>query len=168
MLQALCLILMVLTLPCAAQLNYQERAIYLGEGDNVCKYGSNSDMINLVVNLDDAEIVKDAVWGLTICYEWVLPYSSAISPADVYHYDEPYKDHEIEFQDETRYVQLYGVIIKIIQKTTINSAKFYGKDYDCTIRGDGTVQHFGIKFKDFEPATFYIKCTSKSLSGEAE
>ena len=84
---------MVLTLPCVAQLNYQERAIYLGEGDNVCIYGSASDMINLVINLDDAEIVKDIACGLTGCYEWVLPFSSAIVPADVYHYVEPYKYH---------------------------------------------------------------------------
>ena len=33
MLQALCLTLLVLVLPCAGQLNYQERALYLGEGD---------------------------------------------------------------------------------------------------------------------------------------
>ena len=51
MLQAF-LILMVLTLPCAAQLNYQERALYLGEGDNVCYYGENSDRINLEIDID--------------------------------------------------------------------------------------------------------------------
>ena len=73
-----------------------------------------------------------------------MPYAWAIRPNDIYHYVDPYKGHEIEFHDETRYVLFYGSLLKIIQKTTINYAKFYGKDYDCTIRGDGTVQHFGI------------------------
>ena len=52
MLQALCLTLLILVLPCAAQLNYQERALYLGEGDNVCYYGEKSHRINLVIDID--------------------------------------------------------------------------------------------------------------------
>ena len=68
MLQKLCLILFILALPCACQLNYQERAIYIGEGDNVCRYGSASDMIDLLINLDDVEIMKDTADGFTTCY----------------------------------------------------------------------------------------------------
>ena len=52
MLQAPYLTLILLVLPCAAQLNYQERALYLGEADNVCYYGEKSDVINLVINID--------------------------------------------------------------------------------------------------------------------
>ena len=52
MIQKLCLILIVLVLPCAAQLNYQERALYLGEADNVCRYGEDSDRINLEIDID--------------------------------------------------------------------------------------------------------------------
>ena len=50
--QALCLTLILLVLPCAAQLNYQERALFLGEADNVCYYGENSDVIRLVIDID--------------------------------------------------------------------------------------------------------------------
>ena len=53
-----CLILIALTVPCSCQLNYQKRAIYYSEKDNVCKYGDQNDLINLVINLDDAEVLK--------------------------------------------------------------------------------------------------------------
>ena len=73
MIQKLCLILIVLVLPCAAQLNYQERALYLGEADNVCRYGEDSDRINLEIDIDGSEEVKASIPGATMCYEWVLP-----------------------------------------------------------------------------------------------
>ena len=168
MLQKLCLILFILALPCACQLNYQERAIYIGESDNVCRYGDQCDRINLVISLDDSEVLNLNTGGHTMCYSWVLPLSSAIHPATIYGYIEPNEKHEIEFHEDTSIEEHYGTIFRIVQKTTINYATLYGKDYDCTIRGDGTVQHFGTQFKDHDPATFRIKCVSKGLTIEAE
>ena len=69
MLSNICLAL-ILVLPCAAQLNYQERSLYLEETDNVCRFGDQCDRINLEINLDDAEILKTSVGGHTFCYEW--------------------------------------------------------------------------------------------------
>jgi len=137
---------MLVALPCAAQLNYQERAIYLGEDDNLCRCGDQYDRINLAINLDDSEVLNINAGGHTFCDPSTLPYSAAIMPAKIYHYVDPYKQHKIEFNEETRYVYLYGFVIKIIQKTVINSATFYGKNYDCTIRGDGKVQHYGVDY----------------------
>ena len=52
MLPAVFLTLMLLAVSCAAQLNYQERALFLGEADNVCYYGEKSDVIRLVIDID--------------------------------------------------------------------------------------------------------------------
>ena len=81
-----------------------------------------------------------------MCYEWVLPFAASLAPIPYFAYSDLEDHHKIQFNGEARYVRFYGVIVKVIQKATITSAKLYGKDYDCTIRGDGTVQHFGIQF----------------------
>jgi len=36
-----------------SQFNYQERIIYLGQNDNVCLNGEKSDMMNLIVIVND-------------------------------------------------------------------------------------------------------------------
>lgn len=158
--QALFLILMLLALPCAAQPNYQERSLYLGEEDNVCIVGDQYDLINLVINVDDSEILKLTANGYTLCFDWVMPYYRALSPSDGFIYVDD--SHRIIFKEETTYLDHRGVIYNIVQKTTVTSAVLYGKNYDCTIRGDGKVQHFGIKFDEFDPATFQIMCVPGS------
>ena len=34
----------------------------------------------------------------------------------------------------------------------------------CTILGDGTIQHFGITFDEYKPATFNLRCTTTEPS----
>jgi hypothetical protein len=42
-----------------------------------------------------------------------------------------------------------------------NPATINGKSYNCTIFGDGTVQHFGTDFST-DPAEIYLRCLSIS------
>ena len=41
--------------------------------------------------------------------------------------------------------------------------KVYGRtDYNCVIVGDGTSHHWGVDFREFDPATIKISCTEPS------
>ena len=80
---------------------------------------------------------------------------------------------KITFHQETRHVPKVGSIYEIIQKVTVkNPASIRGFESNCIIFGDGKVQHFGVGFEDFAPATIYLKCDSleqkegKSLKAE--
>ena len=128
-------------------------------------YGDQSDRFNLLINLDESEIIKTIARAGTLCYTWYIPNLIAIEPAQNYHYVDGYKGHLIEFQEESDYIP-YPFLVRIVQKTTVKSAKLYGKDCDCVIWGDGKIQHFGIDFKEYEPATIKIKCTSRTLTTE--
>jgi hypothetical protein len=46
------IIILLLSISLASCMDYQRRAIYLGEKDNVCHYGQQSDKIRLQINLD--------------------------------------------------------------------------------------------------------------------
>ena len=72
------------------------------------------------------------------------------------------KGHLVSFLEEPRYITYKGVLLKIIEKTTLGDVKVYGSsNYECHIVGDGTVQHWGIEFKDYEPATTTVKCVTQ-------
>ena len=80
---------------------------------------------------------------------------------------------DIPFEQKTRYVPKVGSIYEIIQKiTVINPVSIRGFKSNCVIFGDGKVQHFGVQFEDFAPATVYLKCDTleqgegKSLKAE--
>ena len=149
--------------------NYQERAIYLDESDNVCHFGSQCDEINLVFNLDGAQTIKITAGGSTRCRQWVVRDATAIMPAKEWGFVSPEDHDDIGFQEETSYHHIFGVLHMIIQKSTVvNPAKIRGKLYNCVIFGDGKVQHFGVHFEDKPPATIYLKCDSLGLSEEPQ
>ena len=49
--------------------NYQERAIYLSERDNVCRFSPGSDTINVVLNIDGKQTIKFSADGMTYCQD---------------------------------------------------------------------------------------------------
>jgi len=59
---------------------------------------------------------------------------------------ELYEPFYFYFDQHTRYVTNFGVVSQIIQSSTVRpNARFRGEDVEnCTIRGDGTIHHFGI------------------------
>ena len=59
----------------------------------------------------------------------------------------------VRLDEEATKIVHRGELFLIIQKVTFKSARFYGKEYDCVIVGDGKIQHYGIEFEEFEPAT---------------
>lgn len=71
---------------------------------------------------------------------------------------------DIRFDDHTRNVTAFGILQKMVQKTTVQSnypVKVRSKKVkNCTIIGDGTVQHFGVNFEDHPPATVKVICQS--------
>jgi len=48
-------------------------------------------------------------------------------------------------------------------KTTFVSATLYGRtNYLCKVTGDEQIQHWGVKFDKWEPATIHISCFEKA------
>jgi len=67
--------------------------------------------------------------------------------------------HKVFLTDEARYVYLYGQLKMVIVNTTFKSAVLFGRvDYDCMIMGDEEIQHWGINFDKYKPATVRIRC----------
>lgn len=144
------------------QPNYQQRAIYYSEQDNVCRFGERSDQVNLIINLNDRETLRRTVRGNTGCDQWTLRYANAISPS-------PYlyllnNDEKMNFHQEAIRKYSFGVLSHLIQNVTMeNPATMNGVQYNCTILGDGTLQHFGIDL-GYDPAEIYVRCLSKTTS----
>ena len=66
-----------------AQIDYQERAIFLSEDDNPCKYGSGSlDRVNYIIYVPGKETIKQTVFSTTTCEQECLVPSQAIDPSD--------------------------------------------------------------------------------------
>lgn len=63
--------------------NYQERAIYLGEKDNVCRFGEISDRIFLRVNLDGVVTRTFNISGWTSCSDGYIRYAKQMTPMTV-------------------------------------------------------------------------------------
>ena len=126
--------------------NYQERAIYLGEKDNVCRFGEVSDSVYLRVNLDGMVTRTFNISGATSCSDGYFRYAKQITPMTGWlHCSRGCVDEEIYFSDTTKRVFYGGELFKMIQKTVVvNPVKIGGLLYDCTILGDGNIQHFGI------------------------
>ena len=75
---------------------------------------------------------------------------------------DPVKGHRVYFSEETNYITYQGVLLEIDQKVTLETATLYGSsNYECHIVGDGTVQHWGVELKDYEPATITVNCVTQ-------
>jgi hypothetical protein len=150
---------LVLLLTVAAQPNYQERAIYLSTRDNVCSFGEHSDNMQLIINTDGIDTYETEVEGATICSPYQVRPENIIVPGPFCIYINSTKGDYIDFEHETTKDIYRGVLLKIIQKTTVkNPVKLNKLSYNCVIFGDGTVQHFGTIFPDQTPAKIYLKC----------
>ena len=154
-------VLLALAFLVTSQNSFQERAIYLSERDCVCHKGQ-ADKINLIFDIDGKRILKALASAHTQCIPGIARCENCMIPRPWWYFmgaSESDEGHQVLFNEDTRYVYHSGKLFFIIQKTTIESAKLFWKDYNCTIQGDGTVQHWGVDFKEFDPATFYIYCT---------
>lgn len=62
-------VLVVLMIVCVgiSQPNHQQRVIYYSEEDNACSFGTESDSINLVINIDNHYTIKGNMKGNTLC-----------------------------------------------------------------------------------------------------
>ena len=72
----------------------------------------------------------------------------ALEPSTYIKHENEDKDIEIKFKDEPKYhYSSYVGLYLISETTTLESARLYGRtDYNCTIIGDGEIQHWGILF----------------------
>lgn len=59
----------------------------------------------------------------------------------------------IIFDQTTKYIRVAGILLEIIQNSTIRNPTLFSEvPYNCTLYGDGSVQHFGNQFPEFDPA----------------
>ena len=69
------------------------------------------------------------------------------------------EDHQVYLKEETQHWAVYGLIYRIVQRATISWIKLFGrKDYNCKLIGDGKIHHWGVNFKNHDPATITIEC----------
>lgn len=118
-------------------------------------------MIYLDFNLDDGFKFKTFdVWAKTGCRQWYISGKDRIVPMSYWTYiDHPL--HYISFNDETTREGLFGDLLLIYQTTTvINPVQIDGENYNCTILGDGVLQHFGRGFPKQNPARISLACKS--------
>ena len=156
------LLLSTLIFSIIAQPNYQERAIYLDENDNPCRGVREEDYVNLVIYVSGKETIRTTLDSTTLCYQDVIEPSQALCPSVFMDYSDSSQGHYVYLKDETRYITHFGKLYRIIEKTTItidNPIKLYGRtDYKCVIIGDGKIQHWGVNFKEYEPASITMSC----------
>ena len=149
--------ILVLVAVAQCQPNYQERVVYYGEKDGVCCSGY-SDMVNLIINLDDRTTLRRTVRGGTSCSQWTLRCADATSPSSLMYLLQD--DERMDFHQDTTKKYILGVLHQVIQKVTVvNPASINGVSYNCIIFGDGTLQHFGIDTGK-DPAEIYLRCLS--------
>ena len=114
------------------------------------------------------ETIRKTLDSTTICYQDVIEPSQALCPSVFMDYSDSSQGHYIYLKDEARYISHFGNLYRIIEKTTIRSVKLFGRtDYICTIIGDGKIQHWGVKFKEYEPATINVKCLESKNSQDS-
>ena len=84
----------------AAQPNYQQRVIYYSEEDNVCRFGAESDSINLIINIDNHSTIKANMAGNTLCQP-ASSHLAAIKPSSQAVFSSAANDTEIRFNQTT-------------------------------------------------------------------
>lgn len=150
--------LLIITL---SQPNYQERNVYYSEADNSCRYGDHGDKINLIINLDDKERIKKEIDGGTWCNLnpfFPTRYASCIITSERAYLLEDDTDLRLNQVATKKYT--FGLLSQLIIKTTpSNFSKINNKEYNCTIFGDGIIQHYG-NYLDSDPAEIYMRCLS--------
>lgn len=138
--------------------------IYNGESDNVCHSGQGTDMINLIININDRQTIKRVIDGFTICDTYYIRYANAIHAVDSMSIVEFDQNMErslfVSFKQEPTKKYAFGLLSQIYQKATVkNPVTIFSKPHTCTVLGDGKIQHFGIWFST-DPAEIYLRCLS--------
>ena len=164
------LLLSAIVVLTVSQQNYQRRNIWVGPDDSPCNYGSGTkDKVNLVITVPGKETIKVTVESSTYCDPNILVSSQAINPSTFTDYVDSKADHHVELKEEPDYKVIYGTLVALLEITTIEKVKVYGRDdYDCVIVGDGHWQHWGVDFLDFDPATIQINCSEPSKTSVSE
>lgn len=142
--QMLLLLILCIFLSNAQLNNYQERNLYYSETDNACREAPDqvSDYVNLIFNLDDKDRLKKTIYGETGCGKVVIRYADSIYPNQGMYYVEG--ETYVTFRQESRRQYTKGLLTGLIQNVTITTdAKIQGRQYKCSILGDGSIHHFG-------------------------
>jgi hypothetical protein len=58
--------------------DYQERQVYYSEQENVCRYGSGFDWVNLAITLDGSAFNEVTVRTPTYCSQWGHNYATQL------------------------------------------------------------------------------------------
>ena len=132
------------------------------------------DEVKIVLNIPGKEPYEKVQKSMTFCNPGVVVPSLAIKPSTYVRLYTPDLGINIKFKDEPSYVYHQGLLLMIIERSTVESVDLYGRtDYNCTIIGDGKVQHWGVIFEEYEPATINVRCVlpneeTKNLKTESE
>ena len=100
--------------------NFQQRGIYYGEDDNVCRWSPYPDYLYLNINLDGQDLTQRKANAGTFCAVWTWgPYRNKITPRTSWQYADLYLPVVITFKEETHYTRHLTVATKIVQETTV-------------------------------------------------
>jgi hypothetical protein len=77
--------------------NYQERQVYYNEGDNVCRYGSGYDWVNILITLDGNAFNEVTIKTKTYCTQWGTNFATQIKTLPRWGYFQG--DDYIKFED---------------------------------------------------------------------
>jgi hypothetical protein len=151
--------LLVLVAVANAAPNFQQRRLYYNEKDNVCSFGTGFDQAELFITIDGALVRQTVVKSGLFCRVWAWTNADRVAPSPKWSYFT--QDATFKFDEETVYHRIGAFVLFIDVRTTLRSpAVFAGKEYDCTIVGDGKIYHFGAEDIEFPPPQMQISCTS--------
>jgi hypothetical protein len=123
--------------------NFHRRRLYYSHKDNVCQYGTGFDQIELFITADGVLAKQAVVKSGLFCRVWAWTDAQRVAPSPKWSYFVKGSTF-FRFEEEAVYGGLSIFVSFIDVKTTLLSpATLDGKEYECTIVGDGKIHHFG-------------------------
>lgn len=112
--------------------------------------------------------MRRTIYGGTHCSDLPLRYAEKLYPSSWMYVIEYDIETEVNFDQVPTRKYTFGLLSSLVQKVTVkNPTKIHGKEYTCTIMGDGTVQHFGSG-NGRPPAEIYLRCVLNTPDEESE
>ena len=110
-----------------SQDNFQQRAIYYNYKDTACWGDTTLDYINLIINFNNSINVQiNEVDGQTGCNASESSSSTIIKPTKSWYHMTEDGTTKIFFDQIPIYVSYGGLILSIIQKSTVRNPILYG------------------------------------------
>ena len=112
--------------------------------------------------------MRRTIYGETYCSDLPLRYAERLRPGSWFYVTEYGIDTDINFDQVPTRKYSSGLLSSLVQKVTVkNPVQIYGKEHNCTIMGDGSVQHFGSG-NGRPPAEIYLRCLLNTQNEEKE